>query len=157
MTPPAVRLAIFALAITIAIGTAVGPAQAALSGTAERGDNCTPFNTYRIGYSTATGTIIDQSVVLAHGWNLIGWIIQDRSGARFFVPYVPYYENGSGRDVSGAVPSLFAVRKGLSGLADAYERYLQRRSQDDLGSDAPMKLPQPSLVAPCFARALSVR
>jgi len=146
------------LALTAALFVAASAvAQAALSGTAERGDNCTQFNAFRIGYGTASGTIVDQSVVLEQGWNLVGWIVRDSSNAAFFVAYAPYFEHGSAKDVSGAVPTLYAMRNGETGLVDAYDAYIRWRKRNAMKLEAPASLSHRMLVAPCFTHPLAVR
>lgn len=147
-----------ALGVTMALAAPATPVPAALSGVAERGDNCTPFNGFRIGYATARGaTIIDQRIVLAYGWDLVGWLILDASHETFFVPYAPYFELNAARDQSAAVPALFPAGKGGADLAGAYATYLRWRQQNGLQSIAPTALPDKLLIGPCFAHPLSVR
>ena len=119
-------------------------------GAAVAGDNCTPFNSYKVGYSTPSGRIVQQTVLLADGWNLVGWIIDEDSGTRLFAPYEPFFD-GVMRDVRGAgPPTLYPTGRGAE-LGRGYAAHVRWRNANGLTTVAPSALPSTTLVAPCFA------
>jgi hypothetical protein len=100
-----IRFALRAMACLIFIGiAAMNIALASIGGAAQRGDNCTPTNRYAIGFPIPDGedrpnTIVQQTVILEHGWQLAGWILTGRSGRLVLVPYgrtTPYVNGDLG-------------------------------------------------------------
>lgn len=68
------------------------PANANIGSVAKRGDNCTVFNGYAVGFpmvGTMGDTIVDQAVILANGWRTVGWILTLRDGQMRLVAYKP--------------------------------------------------------------------
>lgn len=144
-----------ALGLLCALLAAPAPAGAVLSGRAEPGDNCTPFNTYKIGYRTASqARIVQQGLVLERGWLLVGWTVRDGSDMSYFIPYAPYFDR-SVKDVSGTAPSMYLLGKGRSDPSRGYEVYVQTRQAGNHPLSAPSVLERPYLVADCFSEPLS--
>ena len=127
------------------------PAAASLMGPAVAGDNCTPFNGYAIGYSTATGRIVGQSVVLQSGWKLVGWILVDASRSAFFVPYERYFDPNA--DISGGAPSLYVTGSGNDPTI-GYASFVRSRSVNHSRTIAPAEITKPVLVSDCFTQPL---
>lgn len=134
-------------------------ADAALGGTATRGDNCTPINAYAIGYPMSPyqigpGTIVNESVILSRGWLVAGWVLVSRDGHLSLVPY-----HVTGNEVQGLVAPLPLFALPSASIDDVRKSYNADRSRlaqsmpalanveflDDLG---------PFIVAPCFAAGL---
>jgi hypothetical protein len=60
-------------------------AQADIGSVAKRGDNCTPINGFAIGFpipgeDIPRGSIANEAVILADGWDPVGWILTSRDG-----------------------------------------------------------------------------
>ncbi len=134
---------------------ALSPANASLSGPATPGDNCTPFNPYKIGYRTAHGArIAQQSVILEDGWQLVGWVVQDQSGAAFFVPYESYFAHVPEPNASGFVPILFAIGHQRVDFSRGFDAYVQWLKDGGFATDPNLRLPTNVLVVDCFTKAL---
>ncbi|MDP9024793.1 MAG: hypothetical protein M3N13_05440 [Candidatus Eremiobacteraeota bacterium] len=134
-------------------------AWAALGADAARGDNCTPFNSFKIGYAVPGGTIVQQSVVLAEGWQVAGWILDTASGKRYYVPEPRFFDHSVDDFVTAGPPAFVALQSsGSDPLQIAYRqvRELRRGYSRFVDRDSPRDLPTRTLVAPCFAQPLRV-
>jgi hypothetical protein len=126
---------------------------AALGGTAERNDNCTPFNVYQIGIPLADGsTLVDQSVVLADGWDLMGWLIISSNGKRSLVPYAGYVAAVDGSKYPTGYISLTKYDAAVD--YQAVVSYIVHSSLASLPRRPDLTPPRRVLVASCFAAPL---
>ena len=152
----AIRLSL--IFILLAANTAV--ASASLGGVAARGDNCTPFNSYKIGYAVPGGTITMQSIVLAEGWRVAGWILHTASGRLYYVPNPQYFDRAVNDNFYLAGPPVLTIMRALSpaALDKAYriDRSSRREYTPHIDRDSPTVLPAKTLVAPCYLRALEI-
>jgi hypothetical protein len=134
-------------------------ASAALGGDAARGDNCTPFNSYKIGYGVPGGTIVSQSVVLANGWLVAGWILSTSSGRNYFLPNPSFFDRSVNDGNHSTGPSaLERLTSGDSAALNAAYRTSRARFKEEsrhVDRDSPVRLPAATLVAPCFAHTLT--
>ena len=124
-----------------------------------RGDNCTPFNSFKVGYAVPGGTIISQRVVLAEGWEVVGWLLDVRSGSHYFVPNLHFFDHKIDESSLPSGPPVYIKLRSSNreALDDAYieARIANRDATPSLGADAPTRLPAKTLVAPCFSKRLS--
>ncbi len=156
-----VRKALHTMLTIVALCSSIRtPAEARLGGAAERGDNCTPFNAYAIGYPipAATGPvvpIINESVVLDGGWRVVGWILTGRGGAMRLVAYRPTREVIDG-DTSGlGVPPSYVLRSATpSDIRSAYEALRTAAAADGRSASGFIDSLRRFLVSPCFATGL---
>jgi len=153
------RVRMSLVALLIAANTSV--ASAALGGDAARGDNCTPFNSYKIGYSLPSGTIIDQRVVLVGGWQLAGWLLTTAPNTLYYLPSPRYFDHAIDEfRLSSMAPAFVPVRsEAPADLDRAYSeaRTLLKDYSRNIDSYAPTRLPSDTIVGKCFAEALQVR
>lgn len=78
--------------LTYLIASSSATASADIGSVAKRGDNCTVFNGYAVGFpmvGTKGDAIVDQAVILANGWRAVGWILTLRDGRLRLVAYKP--------------------------------------------------------------------
>lgn len=150
------RLALLAVLLL----AAMREASAMLGSNAARGDNCTPFNSFKIGYSLTRGTIVDQKVVLVEGWLTAGWILGTSSGTQYYLPNPRFFDHSVDEYSIAAGPPAFVVLQ--SSHPDALKRayHLVRAQRAGYArhhnSDAPSDLPPRTLIAPCYAKTLSI-
>jgi hypothetical protein len=146
------------LSAAFVIGT-MTLASATIGSGAVRGDNCTPFNSYKIGYALPKGTIISQSVVIANGW-LAGWILETSAAKRYYIPNPQFFDHDlrESEVVLGVPPSVALGTLNSALLDRAYRqmRQAEKRSSQHVDRDSPPQLPATTVVAPCFARPLRV-
>lgn len=151
------RVARLALLILLVFGDA-STASAALGGQAARGDNCTPFNSFKVGYAVPGGTIVQQSVILVDGWLVAGWILETASQKRYYLPNPRYFDHSVDEYQVAAGPPAFAPIRapGPDALNMAYRdiRELRRGYSQHIDRDSLPDLPAATLVAPCFAQPL---
>jgi hypothetical protein len=135
-------------------------ASAILGHDAARGDNCTPFNSFKIGYSLTRGTIVDQRVILVDGWLTAGWILGTTSGAQYYLPNPRFFDHSIDEYSIAAGPPAFVVLRSseFNALRSAYHLVRVQRSgyARRHNSDAPPDLPFTTLVARCYTRPLSI-
>ena len=132
-------------------------ASASLGGGAVRGDNCTPFNSFRIGYALPLGTIVSQSVVVVNGLAVAGWILVTPKRS-YYVPNPRFFDRALPDRWPAGPPALQALESGGPGaLNDAYRRARELRMvySQRVDRDSPLQLPASTLVAPCFASPLA--
>jgi hypothetical protein len=135
-------------------------ADAALGGVAARGDNCTPFNPFQIGLPQAgvdlpEGSVVNESVLLAGGWRVAGWILTIRSGRRFLVAA---HINGT-ETAQSLVPGTATLYPMSS--ADFQREYYTWRAR--VAAKSPITAKQsfvdpgtPIIAAPCFKAPLLI-
>ena len=78
--------------LTLLLFGAADVARAAIGETAARGDNCTPYKNLAVGVpipgaGKVLDDIVDQAVLLDHGWQPLGWVITGQDGRYFFTPF----------------------------------------------------------------------
>jgi hypothetical protein len=149
-----------ALLMLLVFGNA-STASAALGADAARGDNCTPFNSFKIGYGVPIGgTIVKHSVILVDGWLVAGWILHTASGNRYYLPNPRYFDHSVDEYHVAAGPPAFAPiqESGPDALNRAYRdiRQLRREYSNRVDRDSLPDLPAATLIAPCFAQPLRV-
>lgn len=130
---------VFALALLEAAAAEVG-------GTARPGDNCSPVNGIAVGYAIPIGgQIVDQDVLLANGWQTIGWALHDSRGAWWLSPFYAFGTSeppGSGGGVvSLAGPDHDSVVKAYDAYNKLYPGFIRTRANLDR-----------LLIAPCFTK-----
>lgn len=152
MTLRALQSVVVLIGTTAIASAPVGPGAA-------RGDNCTPFNSYKIGYALPGGTIVSQSVVIANGW-LAGWILETAAAKRFYVPNPQFFDHDLRESEVLLGPPPPAALEALNSFAldKAYRQIRQARREysQHVDRDSPPQLPTTTVVAPCFAQPLSV-
>jgi hypothetical protein len=145
------------LAATLFVAGQASAASAALGGAASRGDNCTPYNSFKIGYAVPGGTIVSQSIVVVDGWSVAGWMLVTASGQRYYVPN-PGFFNRAVADAKPVVPPAFVVltSTGPGALDNAYRtaRKAQKEYSRGRAFDSPAHLPAATLVSQCFTHPL---
>jgi hypothetical protein len=150
------RLCFFFLAVLANTATAA----AALGTGAVRGDNCTPFNSFKVGYAVPGGTIVQQSVVLVGGWAVAGWILNTASGKSYYLPNPRFFDHSVDESAAAMGPPAFiALRSAdFAALKAGYResRSLLRDYSRRVDQDSPSDLPDATLLAPCFAEPLRV-
>lgn len=153
---PTTRVARLALLILV-FGNA-STASAALGAQAARGDNCTPFNSFKVGYAVPGGTIVQQSIILVDGWLVAGWILRTVSGKRYYLPNPRYFDHSVDEYNVAAGPPAFALIQapGPDALNRAYReiRKVRRAYSQHVDRDSLPDLPAATLVEPCFAEPL---
>lgn len=152
MTPRVLLSAAFLLGTT-------GLAPATDGSGAARGDNCTPFNSYKIGYALPEGTIVAQNVVIANGW-LAGWVLEVSTGKRYYVPNPRFFDHDLRESavVLGVPHSVALEASNPAALEKAYRQMRQATKEysQHVDRDSPPQLPATTVVAPCFAHPLHV-
>lgn len=93
-----------------------GTARADIGSIARRGDNCTPINGFAIGYPVPGrhipgGSIVNEAVILANGWDPVGWILTTRDG---HLALTAYHPSGTEQATIG-VPPIIALPSASTG------------------------------------------
>ncbi|MEA2786032.1 MAG: hypothetical protein QOF71_2136 [Candidatus Eremiobacteraeota bacterium] len=146
-----------AFMIVLCLAELPSAALASLGGGAARGDNCTPFNSFRIGYALPVGTIVSQSVVVVNGLAVAGWVLVTPE-RRYYVPNPRFFDRALPEYWPAGPPALQALASdGPGALNDAYRRarVLRKAYSQRLDRDLPPQLPASTLVAPCFTSPLA--
>jgi hypothetical protein len=145
------------LAATLFVTGQASAASAELGGAAARGDNCTPYNSFKIGYGVPGGTIVSQRIVVVNGWKVAGWILDTASARHYYVPNPRFFDHTVNEGEAAAPPAFVALTStGSSALNNAYRtaRKTQSEYAGGRGSDAPLQLPAATLVARCYVHPL---
>jgi hypothetical protein len=146
--------------LAVLISTTTREASAMLGSNAARGDNCTPFNSFKIGYGVPRGTIVDQSVVLVDGWLTAGWILGTSSGTRYYLPNPRFFDHSIDEYGIAAGPPAFVVLEPSrpDALKNAYRLVRAQRKEyaRHHDSDAPYDLPPRTFIARCYSKALRI-
>jgi hypothetical protein len=120
------------------------------------------MNTEQIGIQMPTpGTphftpIVDQHVILANGWHLVGWITTSQAGVHVFVPYFGYFRPDlppASVPNGGPIGGSFVTSLDQTGLQAAYAAFRKESilpAGERIASESPDVLP-PVLIAPCFS------
>lgn len=158
------RAVVSALIAVACLVGATAPGEAALGGAAVPNDNCTSMNSLQIGIMLPNpavsgerqtlSPIIDTHLVLAHGWQLVGWLTTTQSGHSQFTPYSGWYRPSSpiGADLIAPIGTYTVPTPDQAGIQVAWEKF--RRTEIDtlgppLSEESPAVLPAIYL-APCF-------
>jgi hypothetical protein len=143
--------------ITACLLAASSAAQAQIGSTARRGDNCTPFKAYAVGFpvgaSNGASPITNEAVILADGWKAVGWILTARDGTLRLVAYRPTPQDD---EESPGQRGYVALRsESVSDIRKTYAAYRAATIHAGIGkpSDFVAALNQ-FTVSPCFSAGL---
>jgi hypothetical protein len=151
-----VTRALLSVLLTSLIAIFPAAAGADIGSVAKRGDNCTVFNGYAVGFpmsGTRGDTIVDQAVILANGWRAVGWILTLRGERLRLVAYKPGdNDDQHNPGVRGAVDlrslSKDDIRKTYMAHRDAMVKHSLQPASDFLETFNRFT------VSPCFSAPL---
>jgi len=123
---------------------------------AKRGDNCTPINGFAIGFPVGEniprGSIVNEAVILADGWDPVGWILTSRNGHfTLAMLHASKIEKGE----VGIPPVVALPSMSMSTIRSTYNSF--RNGLARRGVDARLLYPEELksfTVSPCFTAPL---